>query len=400
MATVKVILDTRIQKKDKTYAVKLRFTLGKKSFYKPINIHLLKKYWDSDLCRVKKSQPNYKEYNIVIQQKLLDIQQLLLQLENSNPKYSLQDIKEVLKPTKATTDDVFSFSYKLIEQQNKAGRTGNAISYKQAVDKLSQQVNYAPIKFKDITYKLLTNWETDMRADGLKVNTIACYYRAIRAIFNIAIKEGVADVADYPFTKYKIKTERTVQRTLTKEQIQQIEQLDLPPNSQLDRARDFFLLSFYLIGINFRDLAYLQKSNLRDGRIIYQRKKTKKIYSVKIQPKAQIILDKYKTGNDYLLPIININRTDVEEQVKQIKSFLKNMNNRGLKPIGKTIGLEDNLTTYYARYSWANIARKLGYSKDLIAEALGHEYGNKVTGIYLDQYDLDVIDEANAKVIA
>ena len=56
------------------------------------------------------------------------------------------------------------------------------------------------------------------------------------------------------------------------------------------------------------------------------------------------------------------------------------------------------LTTYYARYSWANIARKLGYSKDLIAEALGHEYGNRVTGIYLDNYDLEVIDEMNEKV--
>ena len=58
------------------------------------------------------------------------------------------------------------------------------------------------------------------------------------------------------------------------------------------------------------------------------------------------------------------------------------------------------VTSYYARYSWANIARALGYSKDLIAEALGHEYGNKTTGIYLDHYDNTILDSMNEKVIA
>lgn len=59
----------------------------------------------------------------------------------------------------------------------------------------------------------------------------------------------------------------------------------------------------------------------------------------------------------------------------------------------------EKLTTYYARYSWANIAKSLGYSKDQIAEALGHEYGNTVTGIYLDHYDLPVIDQMNECVL-
>jgi predicted HD phosphohydrolase len=61
--------------------------------------------------------------------------------------------------------------------------------------------------------------------------------------------------------------------------------------------------------------------------------------------------------------------------------------------------IDKPITTYYARYSWANIARVLGYSKDLIAEALGHDYGNKVTGIYLDNYSNSVIDEMNDRVI-
>jgi hypothetical protein len=45
------------------------------------------------------------------------------------------------------------------------------------------------------------------------------------------------------------------------------------------------------------------------------------------------------------------------------------------------------------------VAKQLGYSKDLIAEALGHEYGNSVTGIYLEQFDNDIVDKMNQNLI-
>ena len=53
---------------------------------------------------------------------------------------------------------------------------------------------------------------------------------------------------------------------------------------------------------------------------------------------------------------------------------------------------------YKARHTWATIAHKIGISKDVISLALGHEFGCKTTGIYID-YDLEQIDKANRKVI-
>jgi integrase/recombinase XerD len=73
--------------------------------------------------------------------------------------------------------------------------------------------------------------------------------------------------------------------------------------------------------------------------------------------------------------------------------------NGHLKKIGVSLGFKEELTTYVFRYSYANIAKQLGYSKDLIAEALGHEYGNSVTGIYLEQFDQEIIDRMNEFII-
>jgi integrase len=102
-------------------------------------------------------------------------------------------------------------------------------------------------------------------------------------------------------------------------------------------------------------------------------------------------------GSDFILPIIT-NKKDYQVQVEQARQGYRYLN-KNMKKIAKLCNIDLPITSYYARYSWANIARAKGYSKDLIAEGLGHEYGNKVTGIYLDQYPDSIIDECNADVI-
>jgi integrase len=74
--------------------------------------------------------------------------------------------------------------------------------------------------------------------------------------------------------------------------------------------------------------------------------------------------------------------------------------NSQLSKIGKMLEVNEAISTYVFRYSYANIAKQLGYSKDLIAEALGHEYGNSITGIYLEQFDMEVVDQMNQNLIS
>lgn len=256
--------------------------------------------------------------------------------------------------------------------------------------------------FEDLTYKRLIELQDSMLAEQIKVNTISVYMRTIRAVFNRAIREGLIPATCYPFTAYRIKNEKTVNRTLTLKEMRSIAKLKLEPGTPIWHWRNYFLLSFCLIGVNFADMLTLTNGSIVDGRVVFRRKKTGKVYSIRLHPKAAELLSYYtSTGspsNDTrLLPVLKQScdpvklKTDTWQAIKTCNEYLCR--------IAEQLSIDKDITTYYARYTWANIARSSGYSKDIIGQALGHSYGNATTSIYLDDYDNEVIDVANTKVI-
>lgn len=153
------------------------------------------------------------------------------------------------------------------------------------------------------------------------------------------------------------------------------------------------------------DLSALTKENVVEGRIEYRRAKTGKFYSIKIEPEAQAILDKYKGKKHLLAPF---------DKYENYKDYVAHLNAalRKVGPIKKVGGkpqytknhlpvmvpLEAGITSYWARYSWATYAADLDIPKDTISEALGHKYGSAITGVYI-KFSRDKIDAANRKVI-
>lgn len=95
--------------------------------------------------------------------------------------------------------------------------------------------------------------------------------------------------------------------------------------------------------------------------------------------------------------IINRNTKCEEERLRLIKDRTR-FANKYLKRIADLIETDETVTTYTSRHSWATICKKLGFSIEIIAECLGHEYGNKTTAVYLDYFDQHVIDKANLVV--
>lgn len=232
---------------------------------------------------------------------------------------------------------------------------------------------------------------------GGSVNGRAIHLRNIRAVCNYALDEELTQ--NYPFRKFKIPREETRKRSLPVDDLRALMALDdLTP--QEEEYRDMFLLIFYLVGINIADLAALTHDSLVDGRIEYRRAKTGRLYSIKVEPEAQAIIDKYQGEQHLLSPFDRYSSyRDYNHRLNDALKKLGPVNGKHRNGVLTREPINPELSTYWARHSWATIAASLDIPNETIAAALGHSYGNKVTAIYIN-FDAKKIDRANRQVIS
>lgn len=248
--------------------------------------------------------------------------------------------------------------------------------------------------FEDITYAWLSDFEAWMKKHDLSQNTRKIHFGNIRIAMREAYKRELTD--NDPFRRFTFRPEKTRKRSVEVCVLRSLFNYKVETFAEL--YRDMFKLIFMLCGINTIDL-YNLKSVTSDGRIEYKRAKTGRLYSIKVEPEAMEIIKKYK-GELRLLCLA--------DRWSDYKNFQHQMNN-AIRRIGiaNGKGKKDNdtseapfaeLTSYWARHSWASIARSIGVSKDDISLALGHGDGNPVTSVYIKE-DLRVVDEANRRVL-
>ncbi|MCM1484488.1 MAG: site-specific integrase [Muribaculaceae bacterium] len=283
---------------------------------------------------------------------------------------------------------------RIIHQLHINGRARTSETYSAALRSFARFRNGADLPIKHITSELMEEYQGYMVRRGLIPNTISFYMRILRATYNRAVEQGIVNQS-YPFRHVYTGIEKTRKRALPMKYIRSIKALgpDLPRN--IDFARDMFMLSLYLRGMSFIDMAFLKKTDLQNGYITYRRRKTGKKLMIRWTGEMQSILDKYPRNTSiYLLPIIT--RPSTRE-----RSVYRNVGyqiNRHLKHIALMIGIESNLTLYCARHSWATIAHEKGIPVHVISEGMGHD-SETTTRIYLASLDSSVIDHANDIII-
>lgn len=233
--------------------------------------------------------------------------------------------------------------------------------------------------------------------------TVADYMTVIRTLFNAAIDKyndedlGVIAIPNYPFKKFKIQSSfQTKKRSLSVETIKMVRDYDLHSSARIDLAKDVFMLSFYLVGMNLVDLFTV--TEFKKGRIGYNRSKTQgsredsAYISINIEPEAKAIMDKYRDPTKKRVFNFYCLYGRHQEFVKAV--------NVGLKQISSDLKLDENITSYYARHSWATLARNTcRVPLEDINLALNHvDSSMKITDIYITK-DFSLIDEANRKVL-
>ncbi|MGN6177841.1 MAG: phage integrase SAM-like domain-containing protein [Mucilaginibacter sp.] len=404
MVYFKIILNDKRQKKDSIYPVAVRVTFNRNNTTFNTGIRIKPEQWDVKSLRIKPNHPNAQAYNKTITDFYSRIQNLSYELIHEQD-FSFQSLKDRLNTTSPVQKKhcklIFKdFGDKLVSDMMAINQTGNAIVYQTAINRVMTFSNNTKLKFTDIDYRFLEAFKRQLIKDGMKQNTISNYFRTLRAIYNKAIKEKLIDRATYPFLDITIKSERTAKRAITVDDLIAVSKLGLKPKSRMWHARNYFLISFALRGASFTDLAYLTNENICKGRITYRRRKTGKELSIKLSPYISNLFSLYTNSNTkYLLPVVIGGIEEDSLKAKRLIAQWIKTTNKWLRKITEDCERDCDITTYVARHTWATTAKRLGYSIELIAEAMGHEHGNRITNIYLDTFDQSLIDEVNEKVI-
>jgi len=243
----------------------------------------------------------------------------------------------------------------------------------------------------DINNDLIRRYEMYLKNSGVRRNTSSCYMRALRTVYNQAVRQGMT-AQKYPFTGVYMGMDRTVKRAVHKDIIFRLKYLDLSGYSHLALARDMFMASFYMRGMSFVDMANLRCGNVVSGYIEYRRSKTGRLMTVKIEPCISEIIERYKmlAIEDRLLPLMTYGN-------RNPSSLLRTYNKR-LYRISLMMGLERPLSSYVARHTWATMALRHGIPVEVISESLGHD-SESTTRIYLASLEQSAVDKANADII-
>lgn len=373
------------QKKDKT--IKVYIVLSHRGTRKRIPMNITIK--ECDLSR----NGNIKSSSIQrdIEDRINALKNKLYDLEKSigNKDVDTEWIYSQLINGNKTLD-FFEYTRQWIEKSSNKGK-GN---YSIMLNSLHRFLKCDILLFSDINYNLLNNYKDYLtghpRAQSL-------YLGCMRHIFNEAIREYNRDdvkvITNNPFNSFTIpkSTPMTKDRVISDDNL--IKLFNFYGTRRVGMARDCYILSFCLIGMNSVDI--YECTSYSNGVLAYDRAKTRDRRSdnahieIVVPNIIKPLFEKYK-GNSRVL--------NFYKKYSNAANFNKHIN-KGLHIIADTLDIP-HFDFYSARHTWASIARnRLGIDKYTIHEALNHVSNMDITDIYI-QKDYTNINKANEKVIA
>ena len=387
-----LILDTRRALQDGTFPVKLSVGHGTR-LYLSTGISVKRDNWVGGQVEGLKDA---KRLNTALDNQKLRVKARLLRLREDGrlagasntylrKLLTAPDMDDVPEEDKRTT--FWTIAERCIA--TKDGRT--KLVYLHTLSKLRAFAGGRPLYIEDIDRVWLHGFEASI---GGKVNSRALHLRNLRHICNFALDEELT--THYPFRKFKIRTEETLKKALTVDQLRTL--LTMPVEPWQEEYRDMFWLMFLLRGINAVDLFGATPDQVVDGRLEYRRSKVGTLLSVKLEPEALEIIEKYR-GKDHLVAPL--------DRYTNYKDYLRRMD-YGLKSLGRPTGkrgkilgpgMFPKLSSNWARHTWATLCAELDIPDPTITLGMGHKTaGHKTTAIYIKR-DMKKVDEANRKVI-
>lgn len=360
--------------------------------------HVRKEEWDESRSMVVTKQSSERKSLILsIRERIRwDVERLTKiakKLDNEGISYTADDVIDEFKRY-ASEYSLFNYMESLIIKFKQNNKTRTSETYTAALNSFKKFRKDEDLMLDCLTSEIMEAYEAWHKSKGNTPNTISFYTRILRAVYNRAVEEEITENKN-PFKRVYTGVDKTVKRAIPLDAVRKMKHLDLSLTERLDFARDMFLMSFFLRGISFIDLAFLKKTDLKNGVLSYRRRKTSQLLNIEWTTEMQMLLDKYpENPTEYLMPII----TNPEANPRSVYRNVGYNINHNLKTIAQMIGINIPLTMYVARHSWASAAKAKGIPLSVISEGMGHD-SETTTQIYLASLETSVVDQANALIL-
>jgi site-specific recombinase XerD len=390
--SISIVLDKRRIKSDGKYPVKLRVfnRVLKKDKRYLLDIDLMDKEFDT--IWVNSENKNLRGKNNEIRLKLQAIETRANKEAKQMPIFDFAQFEMKLFRKSSDKNNVKYHFNKVIEKNIKNDKIGTAESYKYTLNSLANFIDkdnkanevskIDKLTFQTINYDWLKDYEKFMIAKGKSYTTVSIYTRTLRVVFNNAIAENDISKDIYPFGlkknhKYTIPSTKKVKKALNSVQLKTLFDAEVT-NENEAKAKAFWFFSYACNGMNLKDVALLKYTDIKDEKFTYYRAKTfdkskeKKTITIYLTDFTNGVIKKYgnENKNGFVFDIININE-DSLTQYKKIKNFTRYINDH-IKRIAIANDLTSDLSTYWARHSFATISLRKGASMEFISEALDH----------------------------
>lgn len=312
------------------------------------------------------------------------------------PVFTFDEFEKVFLDQRNTRESV-SFAFdKYIDQLKAEKRIGYAVSCQCARNSIEEFRK--GLTFAEITPSFLQQYENWMLKNGRSVTTIGIYLRSLRVVYK---QQGINPIV-YPFgegkSKYSIPTGKNIKKALTMDEIAKIYHFNAPKGSPTEMAKDYWIFLYLCNGMNVKDFCLLKWENIDGEMLRYKRAKTQrskresKQISVALKPEARDIIQKWGqpsiAPNAYIFPHLRPEMS-AETERATYQQLTKTIN-KYIKRIATEVGIDKEVTTYFARHSFATVLKRSGAAIEMISELLGHSAVN-VTESYLDSFENDQI---------
>ena len=372
MSSVSIVLKREKHKPNGECPLFIRLTKNRTSAFISLDIWVKEEMWDEKNKRLKSRFPNSGRANSHLASMFSRAQSKMLEL--SDPAIPISEVKQSLIAKKS--DSFLDYFQGYLDGLDSVEHYNTHRKSVSMLNKLKFFLKGKSLPFGGLTVEFLKTYVKHLQSIGNANNTIHSNLKVFKMLCNKAVKEGVIEMQNNPFTRYSFKWENVEKVFLTEDEIAAIRKVDIKTGSVMEVHQDMFVFASYTGGIRVSDLLTLRWENFDGVNLSIFVQKTKSHLSIKVPNVALDIIAKYRRENQsrgYIFPVLDegldIAANNVLKQQISSKTALINKN---LKIITAKANISKRVTAHTSRHTFGTLALKKGMNIAHVSKLMSH----------------------------